>query len=200
MPRIGIIESAAPNAFTFGHMASDARVVVTTGLLKILTPEEANTVLAHKMGHVEHGDFIVMTVAALVPLLLYQIYIFSRSDNRSRPVALGAYLAYCISQYLVFMLSRTREYFADRYSAEMTHAPDALATALVKIAYGIFQADGAMAEALQQASKKEKARLARSRVRTDPWLSWASPISRRGSRWRSAEMARMPRPPCSGTW
>src|ERR1035441_6138566 len=56
MPRIGIIESATPNAFTYGHVPADAGVVVTTGLLKILTPEESNTVLAHEMGHV-HDPF-----------------------------------------------------------------------------------------------------------------------------------------------
>jgi len=165
MPRIGIIESGTPNAFTFGHVPSNARVVVTTGLLKILTPEESNAVLAHEMGHVEHRDFIVMTLAALAPLLLYQLYIFTRSDSRTRPVALGAYLAYWVSQYVVFMLSRTREYFADQYSARVTGTPDALASGLLKIAYGIFQADGALAEALDKAAKKEKKRLGRERVR-----------------------------------
>lgn len=165
MPRIGIIESATPNAFTFGHVPSDARVVVTTGLLQILTPEESNAVLAHEMGHVEHYDFIVMTLAALAPLLLYQLYAFTRSGKQTRLVAIGAYLAYLVSQYIVLMLSRTREYFADEYSARATRTPDALASALVKIAYGIFQADGAMAEALDGAASKEKARLRRERTR-----------------------------------
>ena len=165
MPRIGIIESATPNAFTFGHVPSDARVVVTTGLLKILTPEESNAVLGHEMGHVEHRDFIVMTLAALVPLLLYQLYAFTRGNNHGRPVALCAYIAYWVSQYIVFLLSRTREYFADLYSARVTGAPDSLATALVKIAYGIFQADGELGVALDNASGKEKARFGRERVR-----------------------------------
>jgi heat shock protein HtpX len=165
MPRIGIIESATPNAFAFGHVPSNARVVVTTGLLNILTPEESNAVLAHEMGHVEHYDFIVMTLAALAPLLLYQLYAFTRSNDKTRPVAMGAYLAYLVSQFVVLMLSRTREYFADEYSARATGTPDALASALVKIAYGIFQADGAMAEALEAAGDKEKARLRRERTR-----------------------------------
>jgi heat shock protein HtpX len=61
VPRIGIIESGTPNAFSFGRLRRDARVVVTSGLLKILTPEEANAVLAHEIGHIEHRDFAVMT-------------------------------------------------------------------------------------------------------------------------------------------
>jgi heat shock protein HtpX len=165
MPRIGIIESATPNAFTYGRVPSDARVVVTTGLLEILTPEEANTVLAHEMGHVEHYDFIVMTLAALAPPLLYQLYTFTRGSDKARPVAAGAYLAYWVSQYIVLILSRTREYFADQYSARVTRAPDALAGALVKIAYGIFQADGELATRLEELGAKEKARIA---ARTRP--------------------------------
>jgi heat shock protein HtpX len=165
MPRIGIIDSATPNAFTFGHVPADARVVVTTGLLKILTPEESNAVLGHEMGHVEHYDFIVMTLAALAPLLLYQVYAFTRGSDKGRPVALGAYLAYWVSRYMVAMLSRTREYYADLYSARVTGAADALSTALVKIAYGIFQADGELGVALDNASGKEKARFRRERVR-----------------------------------
>ena len=165
MPRIGIIDSATPNAFTYGHVPSDARVVVTTGLLKILTPEESNAVLAHEMGHVEHYDFIVMTLAALAPLLLYQLYAFTRGNNSTRPLAVSAYLAYWVSEYILMMLSRTREYFADLYSAQVTGAPEALATALVKIAYGIFQADGELDRELKNAGDKEKARWKRERVR-----------------------------------
>jgi Zn-dependent protease with chaperone function len=32
-PRIGVIQSGTPNAFAFGHVPGNARVVVTTGLL-----------------------------------------------------------------------------------------------------------------------------------------------------------------------
>jgi len=47
VPRIGIIDSGTPNAFSFGRVRKDARVVVTSGLLDVLTPEESNAVLAH---------------------------------------------------------------------------------------------------------------------------------------------------------
>jgi heat shock protein HtpX len=73
IPRIGVIHSNTPNAFSFGHVPADACVVVTTGLVQTLTPEETNAVLADEIGHIEHWDFAVMTLAALAPLLLYQI-------------------------------------------------------------------------------------------------------------------------------
>ena len=50
VPRMGIIESGTPNAFAFGRVRSDARIVVTRGLLDVLTPEEVNAVLAPRTG------------------------------------------------------------------------------------------------------------------------------------------------------
>jgi heat shock protein HtpX len=156
MPRIGVIASGSPNAFAFGHGPWNARVVVTTGLLDVLDPEETNSVLAHEIGHVEHWDFVVMTIAALAPLLLYQFYVFTHRIHQIRLVAYGAYLAYCVSQFIVLALNRTREYYADHYSAEVTGTPDVLASALVKIAYGLVRADGTTKEALA-ANKKDAA-------------------------------------------
>jgi len=149
-PRIGVIASGTPNAFSYGHTPSDSRVVVTQGLLDVLTVEEANSVLAHEIGHIEHWDFVVMTIAALAPLLLYQIYAFTRHINNFRALAYGAYLCYWVSQFVVLLLNRTREYFADHYAAEVTHTPEALSSALIKIAYGMVKADGEYKEALDR--------------------------------------------------
>ncbi len=141
-PRLGLIRSGTPNAFSFGHAPVDARIVVTTGLLEMLTPDEVNAVLAHELGHVEHWDFVVMTVAAFVPLLLYQVYAFGRRVGHLRLVGEGAYVAYLISQFVVLLLNRTREYYADAYASHVTGHPDELASALVKIAIGLVQSDG----------------------------------------------------------
>jgi hypothetical protein len=45
-----------------------------------------------------------------------------------------------VSQYIVLLLSRVREYYADRFAGEVTRNPDALATGLVKIACGLARA------------------------------------------------------------
>jgi heat shock protein HtpX len=156
MPRLGVIYSGTPNAFSFGRTPGDARIVVTSGLLDILTPEEANAVLAHELGHVEHWDFAVMTIAALAPLLLYQIYIVTDRINNARVVAYGAYLCYLVSQYVVLMLNRTREYFADHYAADVTHAPSVLSSALVKIAYGMVREEGEYQRVIQTGDKEDK--------------------------------------------
>ena len=139
VPRLGVIHSGTPNAFAFGRLRSDARVVVTEGLLKSLTTEEINAVLAHEVGHIAHYDFAVMALAAICPLLMYQIYIWTDRDNHLRIVSYFAYLAYWIGQFLVLLLNRTREYGADHFSAEVTHEPSVLSGALVKIAYGMIR-------------------------------------------------------------
>ncbi len=156
VPRIGVIFSGTPNAFSFGHTVSDARVVITQGLLDVLTPDEVNAVLAHEIGHVEHWDFAVMAIAALAPLLLYQIYVFGRNNSNTRAIAWGAYLCYLVSQFVFLLLNRTREYMADHYSAEVTGTPDVLSSALVKIACGLVRADGEHAQQLKLKSRADK--------------------------------------------
>jgi heat shock protein HtpX len=159
-PRLGLIRSGTPNAFSFGHAPADARIVVTTGLLEMLTPDEVNAVLAHELGHVEHWDFVVMTIAALVPLLLYQMYAFGRRVGHFRLVGEGAYVAYLISQFVVLLLNRTREYYADAYSSHVTGHPDQLSSALVKIAVGLVQSDGNYRAAPASADLRRDHRLA----------------------------------------
>jgi Zn-dependent protease with chaperone function len=87
VPRIGIIYSGTPNAFCFGRVRRDARLVITSGLLDTLTPDEANSVIAHELGHIEHRDFILMTIASLAPLLLYHLYVLAEKVSDARAVA-----------------------------------------------------------------------------------------------------------------
>ncbi|MBR2828023.1 MAG: M48 family metalloprotease [Bacilli bacterium] len=144
LPRIGFIDDGAPNAFSYGHTKNDARVVITRGILELLTEEEVKGVVAHELGHASHYDMLFMTVAQLVPLIMYGIYeilkdVKSDSDdnNYTQLIAIIAYVLYVISNYIVLWLSRTREYYADYFSIEETKNPNALASALVKIGYGL---------------------------------------------------------------
>lgn len=145
LPRVGLLDDGAPQAFTYGHAPGNARVVISRGLLELLTEEEARAVIAHEMGHVVRWDMLVMTVAQVVPLVAY--FIYSSLDERDRRsggkrdgsqlLALGAYVVYVVSEYVVLWFSRLREYYADEYAARITGKPNALAGALVKIGYGL---------------------------------------------------------------
>lgn len=143
VPKIGVINDSAPNAFTYGRFKNDARLVVTKGIFELLTEDEVKAVVGHEMGHVVHLDMLFMTVAQLVPLVLYFLFqTFSENDssddsNSGVIIAIVAYVLYIISQYIILWLSRTREYYADEYSIETTKNPNALSSALVKIGFGL---------------------------------------------------------------
>ena len=145
-PRMGYIDDGAPNAFTYGHTKNDARIILTRGIFELLTEEEVKAVVGHELGHASHYDMLFMTVAQLVPLVLYAIYdIFKDSGNdddnsKTQLIAFIAYIFYVISNYIVLALSRTREYYADSFSIDETKNPNALASALVKIGYGLSTA------------------------------------------------------------
>lgn len=77
-PKIAVIDDSAPNAFTYGRTKNDARIIFSKGLIELLDEEEVKAVVAHEIGHAVHYDMAIMTVAQLVPLVLYYIYISSR--------------------------------------------------------------------------------------------------------------------------
>lgn len=144
-PRIGYINDGAPNAFTYGHTKNDARIVLTRGTFELLSEDEVKAVVGHELGHAVHYDMALMTIAQLVPLILYAVYemfakhVDTRDDDNSKLATIGyiAYILYIICQYIILWLSRVREYYADSFSAEELKNPNLLASALVKIGYGL---------------------------------------------------------------
>ncbi len=143
-PRIGFIPDRNPTAFTYGLLRSNARIVVTQGVFEFLSEDEQRAVVAHELGHIVNRDFILMTMAGMLVQILYQIYAAlarSRGSSSDRKgygalIGLAALIGYYIGIYLLLYLSRTREYLADAFSANRVE-PRHLASALVKIAYGI---------------------------------------------------------------
>ncbi|MCG3226573.1 MAG: M48 family metalloprotease [Candidatus Heimdallarchaeota archaeon] len=175
--KVGMIHDQMPTALTYGRFKKNARIVISDGILNLLTPEEQIGVVGHEMGHIAHRDFLFMTIAAAVPMILYVFYIFSRAflrgAGRSRGgdskaagyIAVAAvatmvisYILYIISQFLVLFLSRVREYYADRFAGEETKNPKGLSTALVKIAYGMVQTQAAYATTANDKNVDRRAR------------------------------------------
>jgi len=147
-PKIGIINDGSITAYTYGSRQNNARIVLTRGIIALLSEEELNAVIAHEFGHIKHRDFIVMTVASTLLQILYLIYInfrfastrrsSSRDEGKSLLIifAIISFIFYIIGTYVVLFLSRVREYYADKFAAQNS-SPDALSNALVKIGYGI---------------------------------------------------------------
>lgn len=149
-PRIGYIDDGAPNAFTYGRTKNDSRIILTRGIFELLDEEEVKAVVGHELGHAVHYDMMLMTAAQLVPMVLYAIYQVcseARSSSHTKESKRGeggikmigfiAYILYVLSNYVILWLSRAREYYADRFSAETTGNPNALASALVEIGFGL---------------------------------------------------------------
>ncbi len=142
-PKLWLVPDSTPNAFAFGRTRNDSNIAVHAGLLQALDRRETRAVLAHEMGHVKHRDVVLITVASMVPLLVYYLFLFFSPRGRRGNgglgfigVFLGALLAQFLSRLLVMYLSRTREYYADAFSARATGDPGALQQALKKISYG----------------------------------------------------------------
>ncbi|HAC66014.1 MAG TPA: peptidase M48 [Cyanothece sp. UBA12306] len=149
-PRLGIIDDQNPTAFTYGSFPSQARLIVSQGLFTYLDDDEIATVYAHELGHIVHWDFAIMTLGSTLVQITYLVYLFARelgrkgnSDNKLKDgikaASIIAYIFYIIGTYLMLYLSRTREYYADHFAAEVTGNPNGLSRALVKIAYGIVE-------------------------------------------------------------
>lgn len=146
-PRVGVADTPMPNTFATGRSPDRAVVVVTTGILKTLTAEELEGVLAHELAHVAHRDVLVMTVASSAGIVAGMVTqgaqygaMFGgnrREGNSALPVwlmmLLVSIVVYAVSFVLLKLLSRYRELSADRAGAYLTMKPQALASALQKI-------------------------------------------------------------------
>jgi heat shock protein HtpX len=146
MPRVYVLPEEAPNAFATGRDPAHAAVAVTHGILRILSAEELEGVLAHELAHVKNRDILISSVAATLAAAVMVIASMARwaaifgggsRDERGgvNPIALlaTAILAPIAATLIQLAVSRSREYQADSSGAEMTHNPYALANALQKL-------------------------------------------------------------------
>ena len=149
MPKVYLIPNDSPNAFATGRNPAHAAVAVTRGILRILSRDELEGVLAHEMAHVRNRDILVGTVAATLAGAVMMLArfaqfaaIFGGGGDRDREGGGGIFglLALAIlapiGALLVQMaVSRSREYLADETGARFCGNPGALAGALEKISH-----------------------------------------------------------------
>ncbi len=143
MPRVYICENDQPNAFATGRDPEHAAVCATTGLLNRVSDEELTGVLAHELGHVKNRDTLTMTIVATMGgaismLANFAMFFGGGRDSRNNPlgivgVILIAILAPIAAVLVQAMISRTREFEADKAGAELSKHPLWLASALQRI-------------------------------------------------------------------
>jgi heat shock protein HtpX len=160
-PAIYIVPDGDPNAFATGRDAASASIAVTEGLLRTLSRDELQAVVAHEMAHIRNLDVRLMTLlAGMVGAIALLSDGMGRTIGRgSRGIRLGGsgrrggggkggnplavvilvlwlltlVIAPFVSRVLALAVSRKREYLADATGAQFTRNPMALATALEKL-------------------------------------------------------------------
>src|SRR6478736_5316876 len=128
MPKVYVIPSDAPNAFATGRNPKHAAVAATDGILRLLTRDELEGVMAHELGHVRNRDILIGTIAAAIAGAISMLahmaqwaMIFGgfggRRDDENRGNAFAAIAMIIIAPIAAMLIqmaiSRSREYEAD---------------------------------------------------------------------------------------
>jgi heat shock protein HtpX len=150
MPRIYILPDETPNAFATGRNPQHAAVAVTDGIMRLMSEEELEGVLAHELSHVQNRDTLIMAIAAtLAGAITYvahmaqwaMIFGGGRRDSDEHESGGGGVLGGLLMVVLApiaatliqLAVSRSREYQADASGAQMAGQPWGLAKALEKL-------------------------------------------------------------------
>jgi len=145
MPKVGVVNSPAPNAFATGRGPDKAVVCATSSILQTLTPPELEAVIGHEIGHVVHRDVLMSSVAATMAgaisyignIALYSMWFGGGSNNRNNNASILALVAIILvpigATFVRLGISRDDEYNADEYGARLTRNPAGLISALTKI-------------------------------------------------------------------
>jgi heat shock protein HtpX len=143
-PDVYVADRQRAESYAIGGR-SNGTIVLTQGLVSDLSRDGLTAVLAHELSHLVNGDSRIMGLA-VTPMLLAE-HIGSDDPPALKwivraplayLVSLGAWAALTVftsaqrasSQLGVAVLSREREFAADRGAAQLTGSPGDLATAL----------------------------------------------------------------------
>src|SRR5438132_6493257 len=136
MPKVYIIPSDAMNAFATGRNPNHAAVAATEGILRLLTREELEGVMAHELGHVRNRDILIGTIAAAIAGAISMLENMAQwamifcgfgGGRRDEEEGAGGFIATIamiilapIAAGLIQMaISRSREYQADASGARL---------------------------------------------------------------------------------
>ncbi len=146
MPKVYIIDEDQPNAFATGRNPEHAAVAVTTGIMRILSPEELSGVIGHELGHVRNRDILISTIAATIAGAISYlaqmaqwaaIFGGGRRDDGEGGSPIAAIVMMIVAPIAAMLIqmaiSRSREYQADIAGAELAGNPRFLSGALRKL-------------------------------------------------------------------
>ena len=142
MPTVAIAPHDQPNAFATGRNPEHAVVCVTDGIMRLVSRDELEGVIAHELAHIKNRDMLLQTIAATMGGAISSIAHFGMfaggGDDDENPMAgIGMMILAPIAAMLIqFAISRQREFKADAVGAEISGRPISLANALLKLDAG----------------------------------------------------------------
>lgn len=146
-PELYVAQYPVPNAYTSGH--DHPYIVVTTGLLDLMSEDEVMAVLAHELGHIKSGHVLYKTMARGITFLLTIIGDMTLGIGR----IIGRSLEAALLEW-----DRKSEFSADRAALLVVQDPQVMLSLMMKLAGGtLFQRDEMDAkEFLNQANLYEE--------------------------------------------
>jgi heat shock protein HtpX len=150
-PRIYIIPEETPNAFATGRNPEHAAVAVTAGIMRLLSREELEGVIAHELGHIKNRDILISSIAAMIAgaisylanmaqwAMMFGGLGRSSDDDDGGGVGgmIGAVVMMIVAPIAAMLIqmaiSRSREFLADETGARICGRPLALAGALQRL-------------------------------------------------------------------
>jgi len=139
------------NAFASGYSEKSAIVAITSKLADALTRDELQAVMAHELTHIRNQDIklnlftmVLSNMMLIIMDMLFYSVLFSgnnrggnnKNNNAAAFIIVIMVLRYVLQIFTVFMmffLSRTREYMADAGAVELMRDNMPMANALIKI-------------------------------------------------------------------
>ncbi len=147
-PRVYMIRNDTPNAFATGRNPEHSAVAVTDGLLRLLSRNEIEGVLAHELGHIKNRDILISSIAAVMAGAISYLATMAQwalifggfrgdDDDGGMGGVLGSILMMILAPIAAALIqmaiSRSREYLADATGARITGRPLDLAGALQQL-------------------------------------------------------------------
>lgn len=149
-PRVYIIPEETPNAFATGRNPEHAAVAVTAGIMRLLSREELEGVIAHELGHIKNRDILISSIAAMIAgaisylanmaqwaMMFGGLGRSSDEDDGGAGGIIGAVVMMIVAPIAAMLIqmaiSRSREFLADETGARICGRPMALAGALQRL-------------------------------------------------------------------
>ncbi len=150
MPEVAIYDGE-PNAFATGASKNNSLVAVSTGLLQMMSRDEAEAVLAHEIAHIANGDMVTLTliqgvvntfVTFFARIVGWLVDSALRKDDEESH---GPGIAYMVTVFIcdivfgiaasmiVMYFSRQREFRADAGAAALLGSPQPMMAALQRL-------------------------------------------------------------------